>query len=120
MTINVTLDSRFNTLNNGSQRIRIRQNTVTKEREAIVNVALSSETPDGSGLSTVNFSGIRGFTKVYAVDIIRNPFLNGHVSFVRATNDSAATGQLHFVDFTGTDITSALTDETYDVIIRGV
>lgn len=119
MTITVTLDSRFNTLNNGSQRIRIRQNTVTKEREAIVNVVLSSETPDGSGLSTVDFSGIRGFTKVYVADIIRNPFLNGHVSFVRATDD-AATGQFHFVDFAGVDITSQLVDESYDVVIRGI
>ena len=120
MVITVTLDGRFNTLNNGSQRLRIRQNTVTKEREAIVNVALDSETPDGSGLSTVDFSVVRGFTKIYAVDIILNPFLNGHVSFVRATEDDSATGQFHFVDFTGADITAALTDETYDVIIRGV
>ena len=119
MTITVELDSRFNTLNNGSQRLRIRQNTVTKEREVIVNVTLSSETPDGSGLSTVDFSGIRGFTKIYTADIVRNPFLNGHVSFVRATNDSA-TGQLHFVDFAGANITTLLTDESYDVVIRGV
>lgn len=120
MTITVDLDSRFNTLNNGSQRIRVRQNTVTKEREAIVNVVLSSETPDGSGLSTVDFSGIRGFTKVYVADIVRNPFLNGHVSFVRATGDAAATGQFHFVDFAGADITTQLVDESYDVVIRGV
>jgi len=120
MPIDVTLDSRFNTLNSGSQRIRIRQNTVTREREAVVNINIDSETPDGSGLSTVDFSKIRGFTKIYAVDIVRNPFLNGHVSFVRAVDDAAATGQLHFVDFTGADITTSLTNETYDATIRGV
>ena len=120
MTITVALDDRFNTLNNGSQRLRIRQNTVTKEREALVIVTLDAETPDGSGLSTVDFSGIRGFTKIYSVTIVRNEFNNGLVSFVRATEDDSATGQFHFVTFAGVDQTLILTDESYDCIIRGV
>lgn len=119
MTIVVTLDSTFNTLNNGGQRLRIRQNTPTREREAIVNVTFSNSQSLASGLVAVDFSKIRGFTKVYTATIINSPLTSGHVTFIRASDDSAETGEFLFLDEALAALVNA-PDETYDVVIRGV
>lgn len=104
MTITVELNPTFNTLNNGSQRLRVRQNSVTKERRAVVDVEFNSESYVTGGI-TVDFSSIRGFTQVYMIGITH---VGGHshlISFVPGADNDAATARFElFVPTTGVEV----------------
>lgn len=91
MAITVALVSRFKSLN--QDNFQLKQHANSREREAIVDITWGASDNYATGGNTVDFSTVRGFKKVYAVEFL-------HISkgliptFVPATADAAATGKV--------------------------
>ncbi|NIT99612.1 MAG: hypothetical protein GWN01_01305 [Nitrosopumilaceae archaeon] len=90
--VTVTLVSTFKRLND-DRTLAVKPNAASREREAIVDVTYGGSENYSTGGNTVDFSGLRQFSKVYAVDFLARS--KGLLAdFVPGTNDDAATGKI--------------------------
>jgi len=102
MAVVASLVSSFESLND-DRSLALKPNAASREREAVVDVTFGAGDNYVTGGVTVDFSVIRKFTKVYAVDVLH--VTKGLIcSFVPATNDAAATGKIKMF---GTDPAAA-------------
>lgn len=119
MTITITLNSRFKTLNDGN--LAIKANAGSREREAVVDITYSADQNYVTNGNTLDFSAIRKFIKVYSCEIIEKSF--GRVmTFVPAAEDASATGKLKIFHTDGTELSNGNTGTqsmTLKAIIRG-
>ena len=120
----VALVSEFEKLND-DRSLAIKPNAASREREAVVDVTFGDSEDYSTGGVTANFA-LRGFTTVYAVDILRvsSGFL---VYYEPATGNAAASGKLKFYGYDGSSSGTApaaldeLDDDTQltrEVVVR--
>ena len=79
MAVTVALHPEFRTLNGGANRLRMKPNSITQEREAVIQISLNGQSTDAAGNIPVDCSVVRGFKKVYDLNITINGFENGLV-----------------------------------------
>jgi len=92
MAVVASLVSSFESLND-DRSLALKPNAASREREAVVDVTFGGSDNYTTNGVTVDFSVIRKFTRVYAVDILH--VTKGIIcSFVPATADAAATGKI--------------------------
>ena len=119
MTVTVTINADFKKFNDDPSYQR-KPGGLGRERECVVDIVIAAETAGAGGLITVPFNGVGlNFTQVYLCTIEHNDFGEGHASYVPATGNAAATGELHLVDFTGADSAGSVTT-TLRALIRGI
>ena len=118
MTIVTTVNSDFKKFRQDPAFQRL-PGGIGREREIVVDVVITAETPS-AGLLTLDLSGTGlNLTQVYLVTVEHNDFAVGHVTYVPATGNAAATGQLKLFGFDGVVITASSTT-TLRLLIRGI
>ena len=95
MAITITVDPTFKKLNDNPS-YTIKPGGIGREREVVVNVAITASTTYSTGGITANFASTGlNFSKVYLCNIVQ-----GHggflCEFVPAANNAAATGKIKF------------------------
>lgn len=101
--------------------MRIKQNTSSLEKEAVVDITFASTDTYTTGGLTIDFSVIRNFKTVYFCDIIYNGYVLPIQYVASATND-AKTGKLKAFDSTGAELgagSAVLESVKLTVVIRG-
>lgn len=120
MAITSALNSTFTHLND-DRSLSAKQNTSSRERQAVVDITCGAGDNYVTGGITVDFSTIRQFKKVYACDIIQSTI--GRVcSFVPAALNASATGKIKIWGTDGNELAndSTLTQsKTFRVVIYG-
>lgn len=92
MAIVASLVSSFETLND-DRSLALKPNAASREREAIVDVTFGGSDNYATNGVTVDFSVIRKFTQVYAVEVLHTT--KGVIaSYVPASGNDAATGKI--------------------------
>lgn len=120
MAIVATLNTTFGTLN-GKQNLFVKQNTPSRERSAVVNIAIGASDNYATGGITVDFSKVSKFKKVYFCDIIHQD-IGVVCSFVPAALNDAATGKIKMWTALNTEVTNGNTginSKSLTVVIRG-
>lgn len=122
MAITCTLNTTFQHLND-DRSLKSRANTSSRERTAIVDIAFgASDDYVNPGGVTVDFSKVRGFTKVYACDIIQSD-IGRVMTYVPASGNAAATGKIKIFHTDGTELSNGNTltrSKSIRVQIRGI
>lgn len=92
MAITTKLVSSFSTLND-DRSLAMKPNAASREREAVVDVTFASGDNYVTGGVTVDFSKIRKFTRVYAVDVLHTT--KGVLcSYIPSATEGASDGKI--------------------------
>lgn len=116
----VVINSTFAHLND-DRSMRIKQQTSSVEKEAVVTVTIGSTVTYTTGGIVIDFSQIRNWKTVYYCDIIMNSYVLP-VVYIPSTNNVSSTGKFKFYDNTGTELAPGSTAAESTVItclIRG-
>ena len=121
MAITAVINSTFTHLVD-DRTLMVKQNVASREREAVVDITVGAGDNYVTGGITVDFSVVRGFSRVYSCEIIQST-TGRDCSFIPATGNAAATGKIKIWHTDGTELSSenSLTNsKTFRVIIRGI
>src|SRR3990167_3300214 len=120
MAIVATINSTFTFLND-DRSLSVKQNSSSRERTAVVDIAIGAGDNYVTGGITVDFTTVRGFKKVYSCEIVHQTI--GRVcSYVPAAENAAATGKIKILHTDGNELSSGNTltnSKALRVIIRG-
>lgn len=101
--------------------MRIKQNSSSLEKEAVVDITFASTDTYTTGGLLVDLTVIRNFKTVYFCDIVFNGYVLP-INFVAGANNSAALGKFKAFDNTGVELgagSAALESIKLTVVIRG-
>lgn len=125
MTIDISLNPRFNKLN--SNNLRTKQDFGSRERRAIIDVTIDTAEEYVSGGMVLDCSKIRNFTQVYAGSVITQTVTGGSNKLwliAPGTDDSASDVKLLAVEIdTGSQRANAETlgsIHTFTIEIIGI
>jgi len=116
----VTLNPTFARLND-DRNFKLKENSSSREREAMVDIKLTNDGPTLKNGATVDFSKIYGFKRVYACVAVAykggtlNSSLTAHIHYEPSNTFDASTGKIRQVGGTP----NQLYGMTITVLIRG-
>lgn len=121
MAITIALDATFTHLM-GDRSLKTKQNSTSREREAVVTITVGAGDTYTTNGVTLDFTQIRLFSQVYLVNVCHNGYVLP-VQYIPAAGNAAATGKMKFFDSSGAELgngSAAIQNKVIKCIIRGI